>query len=134
MKYAGSSSPFFVRCLRRSSIGLAVVALLVGCQSVPQTLKVTPTPQTLLYSYIITNGMARGRMMADRPDMVHLLSLISADHVALKAVITAVRLPSRSSFEQANEAMVRYLAEIENNGPPPQAGVGAPVPALKGQP
>lgn len=122
MMYRGSSFPFFMRRIRRVAGGLAGLLLLAGCQMAPQGVSVAPTPSTLIYSYIIANGMARGHIMVDRLTTEQIVSLAATDHMTLLAILLAAREPTPRNFERANNAMVLYLQAIDGQAI-------APVPA-----
>ena len=113
MKHRGFSFPFFLRRARWACSGFVGLFVLAGCQVAPQSLTLHPTPNTLVYSYIITNGMARGHIMADRLSDAQLMTLASADHTALMAVILAAHQPTRRNFDLANQAMELYLSTID---------------------
>lgn len=113
MKHPFFVSLFFPKCCRLGGVALGGMVLLAACQMAPKSVSLDPTPRTMMYSYIIANGMARGRMMAGRADATQIMSMAQADRLALIAIITADREPSRQATQAANAALASYIYEIE---------------------
>ncbi|GEL57761.1 hypothetical protein ACI01nite_03630 [Acetobacter cibinongensis] len=113
MKHPFFVSPFFSKRCFQNMAALGGVALLAGCQTAPRAVSLEPTPHTMMYSYLIANGMARGRMMAGRADAAQVMSMAQADQVAVVAILTAAREQSRQATQAANAALISYIHEIE---------------------
>ncbi|MCG4252940.1 hypothetical protein K6W37_03350 [Acetobacter senegalensis] len=77
------------------------------------TVKITPTPTTLIYSYIIAHGMARGRVMSGDLAPQDVIRLEEIDHKMLLTVIYANKNFSEENFRKAASMMVAFLSAIE---------------------
>lgn len=113
MKRPVSAFPFFLRRVRGLCCTMVGVSLLAGCQAPMATVKITPTPTTLIYSYIIAHGMARGRVMSGDLAPQDVIRLAQADQMALLSVLMAEKEPSRKAMERARSAVGVYLDRIE---------------------
>ncbi len=67
---------------------------------------------TLIYTYLMVHGMARGYVMSGGLDRDQLGRLILADRTALLAVATETAQPSRHNLLLAGEAVQALLAEV----------------------
>ncbi|MBS1002631.1 hypothetical protein [Acetobacter thailandicus] len=105
-------STYFTK--RITVVVLLSVTLLGGCQTHPRGLDLTPTPRTLVYSYIIANGMARGRIMRGAVSHEQLIALAKIDRQVLLSILIAQRYPSHRNFHLAEDAVIAYLAAIES--------------------
>ncbi|WP_156480450.1 hypothetical protein [Acetobacter tropicalis] len=76
------------------------------------TVKITPTPTTLIYSYIIAHGMARGRVMSGDLAPQDVIRLAQADQMALLSVLMAEKEPSRESEKNALEKTLILLSKL----------------------
>ncbi|ATJ91314.1 MULTISPECIES: hypothetical protein [Acetobacter] len=113
MKRPVSAFPFFLRrVVRGLCCTMAGVSLLAGCQAPMATVKITPTPTTLIYSYIIAHGMARGRVMSGDLAPQDVIRLAQADQTALLSVLMAEKEPSRKNFLQMKKSMLVFLSQI----------------------
>lgn len=112
MKRPMSAFPFFLRRFRGLCCTMVAVSLLAGCQAPMATVKITPTPTTLIYSYIIAHGMARGRVMSGDLAPQDVIRLAQADQMALLSVLMAEKEPSRRSFKGAANAVVSFLSAL----------------------
>ena len=88
---------------------LSLCGILAACQAAP-VVKVEPTPHTLVYSYLMAHGMARGAVMSGGMNARQLLDLIRADHEALLAVARESSIPGSTNLKAANEAVERLIA------------------------
>ncbi|KXV62248.1 hypothetical protein AD949_12520 [Acetobacter orleanensis] len=93
--------------------GFASLAALAGCQSAPGAVQINPTPHTLIYSYVIASGMARGQVMSGRVPPARLVQIVNADRAALAAIVYAEYNPSSAGIKNAGQAMENFLAVIE---------------------
>lgn len=114
-----SGFPVFFRLLA----GFAGLAALAGCQSVPGMVAVKPTPHTLIASYMIASGMARGEVMSGRVSPTRLVQIVQADRTALMAILTVQYHPSGAGIENAGQALENFLAVIEPSDPTPPSVV-----------
>ncbi|WP_050942236.1 hypothetical protein [Acetobacter tropicalis] len=112
MKRPMSAFPFFLRRFRGLCCTMVAVSLLAGCQAPMATVKITPTPTTLIYSYIIAHGMARGRVMSGDLAPQDVIRLAQADQMALLSVLMAEKEPSRKNFLQMKKSMLVFLSQI----------------------
>lgn len=112
MKRPVSAFPFFLRRVRGLCCTMVGVSLLAGCQAPMATVKITPTPTTLIYSYIIAHGMARGRVMSGDLAPQDVIRLAQADQMALLSVLMAEKEPSRKNFLQMKKSMLVFLSQI----------------------
>lgn len=112
MKRPVSAFPFFLRRFRGLCCTMVGVSLLAGCQAPMATVKITPTPTTLIYSYIIAHGMARGRVMSGDLAPQDVIRLAQADQMALLSVLMAEKEPSRENFLQMKKSMLVFLSQI----------------------
>lgn len=112
MKRPVSAFPFFLRRFRGLCSTMVGVSLLAGCQAPMATVKITPTPTTLIYSYIIAHGMARGRVMSGDLAPQDVIRLAQADQMALLSVLMAEKEPSRKNFLQMKKSMLVFLSQI----------------------
>lgn len=113
MKRPVSAFPFFLRRFRGLCCTMAGVSLLAGCQAPMATVKITPTPTTLIYSYIIAHGMARGRVMSGDLAPQDVIRLAQADQMALLSVLIAEKEPSRKNFNYNRSAIIDFLDAID---------------------
>lgn len=114
-----SGFPVFFRLMA----GFAGLTLMAGCQSAPGTVQISPTPHTLIYSYVIASGMARGQVMSGRVSPERLVQIVNADRAALAAIAYAEYNPSSAGIENAGVAMENFLAVIEPSNSPPTSVV-----------
>ena len=110
--------------------GAALLGLLAGCQSHSVGLVVRPTPRTVLYSYVIANGMARGRLMSDRVTVAEYMRILQSDRAALSAIMQLRDRPTNENLHNAGEKVEDFIALI-NSPPSPvtQGNVQASAPA-----
>ncbi|MFT8417430.1 MAG: hypothetical protein ABF636_01185 [Acetobacter sp.] len=92
---------------------IAALAAVAGCQSVPYQLKVEQTPSTLLYSYAIVNGMARGQLMSGGMTLPQIIHIVTADRAALAAILFFRDHPSNGAFMAAGQKVEDFLAVID---------------------
>lgn len=130
---APHSVPTGARPVRLAGMGVRAVALLgllAGCQSHSVGLVVRPTPRTVLYSYVIANGMARGRLMSDRVTVAEYMRILQSDRAALSAIMQLRDRPTNENLHNAGEKVEDFIALI--NSPPSsvtQGNVQASAPA-----
>lgn len=113
MKRPMSAFPFFLRRFRGLCCTMVAVSLLAGCQAPMATVKITPTPTTLIYSYIIAHGMARGRVMSGDLAPQDVIRLAQADQAARGSIVDFETTNRRWFFVQATDAIISYLRAIE---------------------
>ncbi|MCP1241156.1 hypothetical protein GOB86_01005 [Acetobacter lambici] len=110
---------------------LALVGV-AGCQSVPYQLKVEQTPSTLLYSYAIANGMARGQLMSGGLTLPQIVHIVTADRAALAAILAFRDHPGSNTLKVAGLKVEDFLATIDEpaifSGSMMVVPNGAPVP------
>lgn len=107
------------RSVRLAGMGVRAVALLgllAGCQSHSGGLVVRPTPKTVLYSYVIANGMARGRLMSDRVTVGEYMRILQSDREALTAIMQLRDRPSNENLNKAGQRVEDFISLI--NSPP----------------
>lgn len=92
---------------------LATVSM-AGCQSVPYQLKVEQTPSTLLYSYAIANGMARGQLMNGGMTLPQIVQILTADRSALSAILVFRDHPGAETFRLAGQKVEDFLFVIDH--------------------
>ncbi|KAA8389440.1 hypothetical protein FOH24_08655 [Acetobacter tropicalis] len=114
MKHPVSAFPFFLRRFRGLCCTMVGVSLLAGCQAPMATVKITPTPTTLIYSYIIAHGMARGRVMSGDLAPQDVIRLAQADQMALLSVLMAEKEPSYKNIRFAKINGEHFLRSIES--------------------
>lgn len=85
---------------------------LSACQTSP-VVDTRPTPHTLIYSYLIAHGMARGYVMSGNLDMKQLATVLMADRAALLAVMAETANPSSPHLHAAGNAIEQLLATVE---------------------
>lgn len=122
---APRSVPTGGRPVRLAGMGVRAVALLgllAGCQSHSVGLVVRPTPKTVLYSYVIANGMARGRLMSDRVTVAEYMRILQSDRAALSAIMQLRDRPTNENLHNAGEKVEDFIALI--NSPPSPATQG----------
>lgn len=111
---------------------MAALAAVAGCQSVPYQLKVEQTPSTLLYSYAIANGMARGQLMSGGLTLPQIVHIITADRAALGAILVFRDHPGHDTLMMAGLKVEDFLAVIDQPVTPDGSVVlvphGPPVP------
>ncbi|MFT8439474.1 hypothetical protein [Acetobacter fabarum] len=95
---------------------LALVGV-AGCQSVPYQLKVEQTPSTLLYSYAIANGMARGQLMSGGLSLPQIVQIVTADREALAAILVFRDHPGSNTLKVAGLKVEAFLATIDEPAP-----------------
>ncbi|MFT8719316.1 hypothetical protein [Acetobacter sp.] len=103
---------------------LSLCGILAACQAAP-VVKVEPTPHTLVYSYLMAHGMARGAVMSGGMNARQLLDLIRADHEALLAVAHESSAPGSTNLKAANEAVERLIAATQPLDGAPAIPTGA---------
>ncbi|MFT8804026.1 MAG: hypothetical protein ABF856_02410 [Acetobacter aceti] len=91
---------------------LALCGALAACQASP-VVSTRPTPHTLVYSYMIAHGMARGAVMSGGITPHRLTEIIVLDHAALLAVAREETSPGDSNMQAANSAIERLIAVTE---------------------
>ncbi|WP_338331507.1 hypothetical protein [Acetobacter sp. LMG 32666] len=110
---------------------LALVGV-AGCQSVPYELRVEQTPSTLLYSYAIANGMARGQLMSGGLTLPQIVHIVTADRAALAAILAFRDHPDGNTLKVAGLKVESFLATIDEpatfSGSMMVVPNGAPVP------
>ncbi len=104
-----SGFPVFFRLMA----GLTGLAVLAGCQSSAGMVKINPTPRTLIYSYVIASGMARGQVMSGLVPPERLIRIVDADRTALAAILVAEHSPTGADIKTASQAVENFLAVIE---------------------
>ena len=112
-------APFFA--------ALAGCVALAGCQSAPYQLKVEQTPSTLLYSYAIANGMARGQLMSGTMTLPQIVTLVAADRAALGAILVFRDHPSNGTLNMAGHKVEDFLAALEQPDTPGRSVVALPA-------
>lgn len=122
MKRSRSGFPVFFR----SAVGVLAILGLAGCQS-SRGLKVQETPRTLLYSYVIANGMARGRLMTEDlpPDQVY--NIIKTDRNALVAILAFRDKPTRRTLRQAGHKVEDFIGAVEQPTQPLSPALSDPI-------
>ena len=106
-----------VFCFFRKATPFAAMLGLVsmaGCQSVPYQLKVEQTPSTLLYSYAIANGMARGQLMSGGLTLPEIVHIVTADREALAAILVFRDHPGHNTLRVAGLKVEDFLATIDD--------------------
>lgn len=88
---------------------LALCGALAACQASP-VVNTRPTPHTLIYSYMIAHGMARGAVMSGGITPHRLTEIIVLDHEALLAVAREESSPADSNMRAANKAIEQLIA------------------------
>ncbi|WP_010667745.1 hypothetical protein [Acetobacter aceti] len=88
---------------------LTLCGALAACQASP-VVSTKPTPHTLVYSYMMAHGMARGAVMSGGITPRRLTEIIVLDHEALLAVAREESLPSDSNMRAANKAIEQLIA------------------------
>ena len=106
---------------------LAACATLAGCQSAPYQLKVEQTPSTLLYSYAIANGMARGQLMSGTMTLPQIVNIVTADRAALAAILVFRDHPSNNTLSVAGHKVEDFLATIDQPDTPGRSVVVLPA-------
>mgnify|MGYP003364949245 FL=1 len=114
-----SGFPVFFRLMA----GFAGLTVLAGCQSSAGRVAINPTPRTLIYSYVIASGMARGQVMSGLVSPERLVQIVNADRTALAAILNAEYSPSGAGIKNAGQAMENFLAVIEPADPTPSSVV-----------
>lgn len=112
---------------------MAALAVVAGCQSVPYQLKVEQTPSTLLYSYAIVNGMARGQLMSGTMTLPQIIHIVTADRAALAAILFFRDHPDNDTFMAAGRKVEDFLAVLDQPALPGGSVVmvpGVPSPPL----
>lgn len=94
------------------------IAAVAGCQAVPYELKVEQTPSTLLYSYAIANGMARGQLMSGSMTLPQIVRIITADRAALNAILVFRDHPGHDTLQLAGQKVEDFLAVIDQPANP----------------
>ncbi|KDE21023.1 hypothetical protein AZ09_02650 [Acetobacter aceti 1023] len=122
MKRSRSGFPVFFR----SALGVLAIFGLAGCQS-SHGLKVQETPRTLLYSYVIANGMARGRMMTEDLPPAQVFNIVTTDKNALVAILAFRDKPTRSTLRQAGQKVEDFIGAIEQPAQPLSPAVSGPI-------
>ncbi|MBR2123680.1 MAG: hypothetical protein IJ934_00645 [Acetobacter sp.] len=107
-----------VRCcfsfLRGSSVLFIVAGFLSACHhDVYQGVILRQTPRTVLYSYVIADGMARGRFMRKPIYAAQVLAILNADHEARTALRLFHKHPSRQTLQQAGQKVEDFIGVIE---------------------
>jgi hypothetical protein len=118
------------RLVGRGVRAVVLLGLLAGCQSHSGALVVRQTPRTILYSYVIANGMARGRLMSDRVTVGEYMRILQSDRDALTAIMQFRDSPTNENLHNAGQRVEDFITLI--NSPPPTAAadnVQASVPA-----
>ncbi|MFT8675981.1 MAG: hypothetical protein ABF791_08950 [Acetobacter sp.] len=110
----------------------AVCGLAAGCQSRPQGLVLRQTPSTVLYSYLVANGMARGRLMSERVTPAEYLHIVQADRSALIAILLFRDKPTQNNLGNAGQRVEDFIGVIDGATAPvsgrPQPPVAEPAP------
>lgn len=112
------------RPLMRGLVLFGLVGCVAACQAVPQGLPLYQTPHTVLYSYVITNGMARGRLMAGPLPNAQVQAILKADRETLGALLLFQDHPSQFTLLQAGQKVEDFIGVIEAPAgivPQPQA-------------
>lgn len=78
-----------------------------------QGIIIRQTPRTVLYSYAIANGMARGRFMTKPLYLAQEQAILKADHDARAALRFFGKHPSRSTLQQAGQKVEKLIGVIE---------------------
>ena len=115
MSTAGRSA----RLVGRGVRAVVLLGLLAGCQSHGGGLVVRQTPRTILYSYVIANGMARGRLMSDRVTVGEYMRILQSDRDALTAIMQFRDSPTNENLHNAGQRVEDFITLI--NSPPPTA-------------
>ena len=109
---------------------MAACGLVAGCQSGPPgQLVLRQTPRTVLYSYLMANGMARGRLMSETVTPAQYLRIVQADRSALIAILLFRDKPSQRNLGNAGQRVEDFLGVIE--APPSTASRGLLLPAAE---
>ncbi|WP_086638547.1 hypothetical protein [Acetobacter okinawensis] len=112
-------APFFA--------AMAGLAALAGCQSAPYQLRVEQTPSTLLYSYAIANGMARGQLMSGTMTLPQIVNIVTADRAALGAILLFRDHPNNSTLIVAGQKVEDFLATLDQPDTPGRSVVMLPA-------
>jgi len=88
---------------------------LSACATRPESVAEVPTQHSVVYTYLMAHGMARGYVMSEPLDRPSLDKLISIDHAALMAVATESALPSSVHLRDATHAVENLLAMLAPN-------------------
>ena len=78
-----------------------------------QGIIIRQTPHTVLYSYAIANGMARGRFMTKPLYLAQEQAILKADRDARAALRFFGKHPSRSTLQQAGQKVENLIGVIE---------------------
>ncbi|MBO1324046.1 hypothetical protein K2X14_02605 [Acetobacter sp. TBRC 12305] len=126
-------SPILRRPARLKSL-LALMAacgLVAGCQSGPSGLVLRQTPRTVLYSYLVANGMARGRLMSETVTPAEYLHIVQADRSALIAILLFRDKPNPQNLGKAGQRVEDFLGVIEAPSSPLAKGLQLQAPDPK---
>lgn len=107
-------------------VATLAIATVAGCQSVPYQLKVEQTPATLLYSYTIVSGMARGQFMSGTMTLPQIIQIVTADRAAIAAIQFFRDHPGSDSFRVADQKVEDFLAVLDQPASTPLRIVVAP--------
>ncbi|GBQ22907.1 hypothetical protein AA0472_0923 [Acetobacter estunensis NRIC 0472] len=99
---------------------VALCLALAACQASP-AVSLRPTPHSLIYSYMMAHGMARGAVMSGGMTPRQIMELIVVDHAALLAVAREMAEPSGGNMHAANDAIIRLVALTQPVDGKPQA-------------
>lgn len=96
----------------RAGGALAVLLCVSACQQ-QAVVDVRPTPHTLIYTYLMAHGMARGTVMSGEMTPQKLTGLLVADRAALLAVLKETAYPSGTNLAAASKAVQVLLAATD---------------------
>lgn len=116
MKPPAFAFPFLLRRFCGLCCTMVGMSLLAGCHTSMTTVKITPTPTTLLYSYIIAHGMARGRIMSGDLAPQDVIRLAQADQMALLSVLRVEKEPSYKNIKYAKRISENFIGLIQRGG------------------
>ncbi|NHN85839.1 hypothetical protein GOB93_14480 [Acetobacter musti] len=99
--------------LPRLGCVLGVLFTVSACQTSSPVVDMRPTPHTLIYTYLMAHGMARGTVMSGDITPPQLTGLLVADRAALLAVMKETAYPSGANLVAASRAVQQLLAATQ---------------------
>ncbi|GEN62729.1 hypothetical protein [Acetobacter oeni] len=113
-----------LRATLRPAGVIAVLCAVSACQTSSEV-SLRTTPHTLIYTYLMAHGMARGTVMSGDMTPQKLSGLLIADRAALLAVMKETAYPSGSNLAAASQAVQQLLAMTQ----PSDYGAPRPPPS-----
>ncbi|GBQ68523.1 hypothetical protein AA103196_1966 [Ameyamaea chiangmaiensis NBRC 103196] len=95
--------------LLRGALASLFALGLSGCATAPGIRLGEPDQHTIIYTYLMVHGMARGYVMSEPLSRDELAHLVAVDRSALLAVATETGTPSSRNLKVASAAVVRLL-------------------------